>query len=97
MMGTWRNLRVEARQTYWYINNYQSENQYLQMVLKLQIYFKGQVYLKRSGKEYKQLHRDIVNGYIAKSREYSQDLGKANLQLKHYIPLVANKKKDDGE
>ena len=41
-------------------------------------YLKSMVYLKRSGKKYNQLCRDIVNSYVAKSREYPQDLSKAN-------------------
>ena len=55
------------------------------------------MYLKRSGKEYEQLCRDIVSSYIAKTREYSQNLGIDNSQLKYQRPLVANKKKDGKE
>ena len=56
-------------------------------------YFRARIYLKRSGMEFEQLRRDMINRYVAKSREYPMDINKINLQLEEYRLNITPKKK----
>ena len=57
--------------------------------------FSARTCMKRSGSNYEQFHRDLINSHVSKSREHPHDISEVHRQMEQFKMVLAQKNKID--